>query len=201
MAKVIFAATMDGSAISNMIADLSKRSKAMIGDVHTTACSVIAHAVKHGDATMATHMPDRVTEALGGAWRLNALRSWFEAMGPFKWHAKDGDKPAGFKIDKDKRKLLASDLEKLGEADFLAKLIAKKTFHEFKPEAEYEVYSWKAALAKAIKYAMAKQKDETRKAKGKDDFEGLTEAQELLAKLSEPKAKVAKAKKAKAKAA
>lgn len=195
MAKVIFAITTEGKAIQGMISDLAKRSQAMMGDVHVAACSVIAHAVKHGDATLATHMPDRVTEALGGAWRLNALRQWFEAMGCFTWVAKTDTKPAGFKINKEKRAEMLKSLEK-DEAKFLDKLIKCKSFHEFKPEAPYEAFNFKAQLARLIKQAQKKAQDEVRKAKGEDNFDGMDDAAELLVKLSEDKP--TKAKKAKA---
>lgn len=202
MSKVTFAITTQGKAISEMIADLAKRSTAMMGDVHVAACSIIAHAVKHGDATLATHMPDRVTEALGGAWRLNALRQWFEAFGPFKWHAKDGDKPAGFKINKEKRAEMLKSLEK-DEAKFLAKLIKTKSFHEFKPEAPYEAFNFQKQLAALIKKAQGKASDDARKEVGTDNFDGLDKAIELLADISTMKPakaseKPAKASKAKA---
>lgn len=191
-----FKITTDGKLITKMLGDVQKRSGELKGDVHILACSVIAKAIKDGDATQATHMPDALTEALGEAWRLNALRQWFEAFGPFKWHAKDGDKPAGFKIDKDRRKAMVKDMDDLGEAEYLDKLVTVKTYWEFKPESEFKPFDLVAMLGRIVSEAKKKAADDKRKAIGKDDLTGLTEVAELYAKLSEKTA--AKVKKAKA---
>ncbi len=193
MAKVQFAVTTDGDKLSAMTKDIKARSTLLRSDIHVASCSVIAHAVKHGDATLATHYPTIVTEAMGEGWRLNALRSWFQDLGCFVWVAKEGDKPAGFKIDKDKRKAMKAEMDKDEDA-YLAKLIKLKTFWEYKPEPEFQVYSWRAVLAKAIKDAQRKQKDEARKAKGSDDFAGLDEAIELLEAIETAKSRATKAK-------
>ncbi len=198
MAKLTFKLTTDGKAITAMAKDLKSRSDSIKPDIHILSCSVVAHAVEHGDATKATLLPTIVTEALGEGWRLNAMRQWFEAIGPFTWVAKTDDKAAGFRINKEKRAKMKADLDKLGETKYLAKLAKSKTFFEFKPEAPYEEFSFKKQLAALIKKAQGKKEDEARVAKGGDDFAGLDKAIDLLEEIAS--AKPAKATKSKGKA-
>jgi len=202
MAKSIqYKITTDGKAISAMVADIKTRSGVLKGDIHIAACSIIAHAVKHGDATLATHMPTIITDALGDAWRLNALRQWFEEFGPFTWHAKEGDKPAGFRIDKARRTAMSAEMQKTGETEYVDKLVTVKTYWEFKPEPEFKAFSTLAMLGRLVAEAKKKAADDKRKAIGKDEFVGLSDIETLYLELkakTEAKAKVVKVVKAKA---
>lgn len=180
---MIFKLTTDGKAITQMAKDWAKRAGILEKDQHIVACSIVAHAVKHGDATKADMLPNLISDAMSDAWRKSAMYQWFEAYGPFTYVAKDGDKPAHFKIDKDKRAKLAKQLEKLGEADFLAKLGESKTFWEFKPAKPYMPEAFRNELARIIKKFEGYEQNEDRKAKVQDNFDGIDKAKKLLADL------------------
>jgi hypothetical protein len=49
--------------------------------IHVAACSVLNHADKHGDVTLA----NKLIEALPGMTRKNALRDWLIQFGKFKY--------------------------------------------------------------------------------------------------------------------
>lgn len=159
MTKVDFTPTFDGKKIAKGIETFAGivQSAADLG--HKLAASCIAHAVKHGDSTLA----DRLVEACGETVRKNALRSWLMANGPFSW-----DKEAKrFVKSEKKHDKLAAELKAEGESEFIQRIAAIKNGWDKTPEAEFGGFDLLKVLQSAVKKS-ATYKDETdpaRKAK------------------------------------
>lgn len=77
------------------IASIAERGKKLDADIHRTGCSVIAHALKHGDATPAARLHD----ALPKSGRRKAYVAWLEAFSPIKLTVENG-KPTTAKLKK-----------------------------------------------------------------------------------------------------
>lgn len=69
--------------VNEAIAKISKAGKAFEKLIHSAACSVLYHADKHGDITLA----NKLIEALPNMARKNALRDWLMAYGKFAYDA------------------------------------------------------------------------------------------------------------------
>lgn len=146
--------THDGGVIGHMIQSIANRSTALRNDCHIAAVSCIMHATKHGDVMYA----QRLIEAMGEGWRLNALRAWFGKFGPFTWVAKTKDKAGHFGLDKDKRKLMLAELE--ADEDAVGKKLSEVTYWEFKPETEFMGFDLLKEIKKLIKRASTVKEDE-----------------------------------------
>jgi hypothetical protein len=70
---------MEKSQILKAIGNIGRASKKLTADIQSTAVACVAHAVQHGDVTLA----DQLVDALGKGLRRASLRAWFETNGPF----------------------------------------------------------------------------------------------------------------------
>ena len=147
MAKVEYKYTTAGAMIAAMCDNIAGRSASLKTDMHVAAVSCIGHASLHGDVMYA----QRLVEALGDGWRLNALRAWFIKFGPYTWVTKTKDKPAHFALDKAKRDSMKAEFE-ADEAAVFDKL-GKVTFWDFKPEPEFEGFDLLKEAKKLVKKA------------------------------------------------
>lgn len=127
--KVLEGAT----AINAAIKSLATRGKKFEQDLHVTAVSVLVHADKHGDITLA----QKLVEALPGLTRKNALNDWLLAFGKFAYSTES--KTLTYAKDK------TSDIKQAQETPFWL----------FKVEAEYQPYDLQAALQQVWKRATA----------------------------------------------
>lgn len=161
----------DSKEVNKQIASISKRSSGLRKDIAIAAASVVCHAVVHGDVTLS----DKLIKAMGDGWRLNALREWFIAFGPFVYNESD----KVFNLDKAKR----TELKKEYDADrtkFVTKLVAEP-FYDFKPEPEFKPIDIPAMLKRALKQAEKAAND---KANAKaHNLVGLNELRAIVAKL------------------
>jgi hypothetical protein len=167
--------TSDQKAIGQMIGEIGGTSKRLRELVNTCAMSCVWHAVEHGNATPASSL----CEKLGEGWRLDALREWFIAYGPFKWNA---DKRS-FYLNKDKldeyKSEISSDLD-----TFLGRM-ESCPFWQFKPEPSFVGFD----LEKELKKLRAKaekaeiETDESRKAKIRIKPEHIDKFKEFVATL------------------
>lgn len=117
------------AAINKAIASIKKRGAALQNDMHKAAVSCLAHADKHGNVTPMRNLLD----ALPGAVRKNALRSWAEQFGKFTWNE------TAKTLDYDKSKTTTLD-----------SAIAEP-FWQWQPEAAYKPLDLKADIAKLLK--------------------------------------------------
>src|SRR6185312_15120942 len=70
---------IDGeSAIKKALASIQTRGATLQRDIHTAACSVLAHVGKHSDIRLVTEL----LKALPDMTRKNAVKAWFEFYGP-----------------------------------------------------------------------------------------------------------------------
>lgn len=158
MAKVDYKYTTAGAMIAAMCDNLAGRSTSLKGDTHIAAVSCIGHASLHGDVMYA----QRLVEALGDGWRLNALRAWFIKFGPFTWVPKTKDKPAHFALDKAKRDSMKAEFE--ADEDVVFERLGKVTFWDFKPEAEFEGFDFVKEAKKLLKKAKSIKDDKDKMA-------------------------------------
>lgn len=169
---------MDAKAIKAKIASISKRSNTLKSDIDHVARCTLLHAVVHGDVTLA----DDLTKAMGDGWRLNALRAWFGAMGPFGWAAKDKatKRDAHFTLNKDKRNAMLAEY-KADDKAFIAKLSGLKSYWEFKPEAEFEGFDLDKELKKLLARAKSKANTDKYPDQSKVNLSALPKLEQLVA--------------------
>lgn len=123
---------LDGAkAIDTAIKSIQTRGKSLEKDIHVAAVSVLVHADKHGDITLAQKLVDAVPTMA----RKNALRDWLLAHGKFSYDAQN--------------KTLTYNK---GAVTLVEEAIAMP-FWEFKPEAEYVAFDINAAIAQLVKRA------------------------------------------------
>lgn len=139
----------DGQSISKLTKSISSRNKKLRTDIAYCAAMCVMHAVKHGNVTPATQLCD----ALGGGWRVNALRDWFVAFGPFMWD----QEAKAFALDKTRQPAYKKEM-KADEVKFASSL-TEEPFWEFKPEPEYQGFDLKEVLGTVIKRAKKAQTD------------------------------------------
>lgn len=72
--------------IDKAIALIANRGKKLDADIHQAACSTLAHAINHGDVTLA----QKLVSAMPKSGRSKALVAWFIAHGPFAPGGDDG---------------------------------------------------------------------------------------------------------------
>ncbi|AGW43585.1 hypothetical protein JG068_03 [Burkholderia phage JG068] len=63
------------------IASIANRGKKLDADIHQAACSTLAHAINHGDVTLA----QKLVAAMPKSARTKALAAWFVDFGPADW--------------------------------------------------------------------------------------------------------------------
>lgn len=68
------------------IASIANRGKKLDADIHQAACSTLAHAINHGDVTLA----QKLVAAMPKSARTKALMAWFVHFGPFAMGGDDG---------------------------------------------------------------------------------------------------------------
>lgn len=115
-----------------LIDSIANRGKKLDTDIHRAAVSVLVHAVKHGDITLA----DRLRSALPASGRKNALTAWFCAYGPFAVGEKD--------------QLL---YRKLDDGEFNVTAAIAEPFWQYAPEPKFVPFDLKAELQKLVKKA------------------------------------------------
>ena len=72
-------------AIDAAILSLHDRSQTLQTDMHTVACSVLAHVGKHRDTRVVMKLINAVPDMV----RMNSLKLWFETFGNVKFDGKD----------------------------------------------------------------------------------------------------------------
>jgi hypothetical protein len=70
----------DTSKLNSLVKSIKERGAKLDLDIHTAACSVIAHLAQHRDKTMVT----RLWAAMPKSTRRKALCDWFEKLAPIK---------------------------------------------------------------------------------------------------------------------
>lgn len=157
-----FTATLDGKKIGKGIDQFGAMVKGAMTLGHALMVSVALHAAKHGDVTLA----DRFITACDEGFRKNACKSWMIANGPFGWRKKEGDKPAGFTLNKDKAETLKAEIT-ADEGKAIERLLGLKNAWESKPEAEFDGYDALVILQREYKKMerLAGEDDPSRKAK------------------------------------
>lgn len=137
------------------ISSIGKMAVKLRDKIHVVACSVVGHALEHGDVTLA----DRLLVALGNGTRRQALVTWLETFGPFRL-TKDKDTGVHvFGLSKSKRQeLLESfapnvyvEMLEQGGPDFPA-------WDEYTKERITSVYDVVKHLTGIVNTAQAKQK-------------------------------------------
>ena len=122
-----FEVTKDGKLIIKMNGNLSERNKSMMADAHITAVSCVLHAVYAVDGT--TTPGAQLCEVFKQDERVNALKRWFETVGPFKYKAGKDNKDFTFVLDKAR----IDSFRARDEAELTRELLEGKTFWELVP--------------------------------------------------------------------
>jgi hypothetical protein len=176
--------TADGKLLNKMIAASAAWHKDGEHMLAVTMASVVLHATKFGNVDVATrHLVAHGADEKGGKSktyiRVNEMRTWFVANGPFTW---DTDTKV-FKLNKDKQAKLKVELDKDFKA--LAKRLMENRFWESKPEPEFKDFVFLDELEKLIKRGTSRlakiEADPTLKGKAKTDTEGIEIAKQIIA--------------------
>ena len=72
-------------AIDAAIISMHERGQSLQTDMHTVACSVLAHVGKHRDTRVVMKLINAVPDMV----RMNSLKLWFETFGNVKFDGKD----------------------------------------------------------------------------------------------------------------
>ena len=72
------------SAIKKALESIKARGASLQRDIHTAACSVLAHVGKHKDVRLVS----KLLESMPDMSRKNAIKAWFESFGPVAWNEK-----------------------------------------------------------------------------------------------------------------
>lgn len=118
--------------LNKAIASLVTRSNSIRRDLHRVACSVLNHAIEHGDVRPA----NRLLESLPSMFRANAIRAWLENFGPFTAEKMPG-KGTVMAFRKRDDSNLAGAIE--------------TPFWEFSPETEYQPLDVTKTLSGLVK--------------------------------------------------
>lgn len=170
--------TSDAKVINKMIVKFKDGNTKLHHMVHAIAVSCVLHAVEHGNVTPTnTFIKAFSVGSEANGWRLNALRDWLEAIGPFSWSKES----KSFVFSKQKFEVIKA----AGGID-TSKL---PTFWDRKPEPEYRPFDLNAEIIKLVKMAETKanEKDEVKRAKNKIPMNKL-EALKGLVNLGTPAA-------------
>lgn len=116
-----------GKAITSVIRRVAKLDK----DLHVIASSILMHADKHGDITLA----NKLIDAMPKSARKNAMRDWFIAHGKFAWD------------EKNKNLAYAKSKSTLYDES------QQRPFFAFTAEPEYKPFDMDAAIASLLKRA------------------------------------------------
>lgn len=165
--------TTDAAIINRDIKQIAAQGKKLNTRIHACMVSITLHAVKHGDVSLLTNLLTALKDNTS-PFRVNALKTWAEKEGPFVHVPKDGDKPAHFALNKEKRKAF----QMLPDNALKMKLIEVNPFEATK-EPEYKGVDIPALIALALKRGDEAAKDEKKAAKS--NLKGL----ELLRSLNE----------------
>lgn len=165
--------TDDSQVIGRMIKAFAAANGKLHGIAHAIAVSCTLHAINHGNTTPANDFIESFGKNSG--WRVNALRAWFETVGPFTWNAER--KKLSFSKEKLEKVKLSFDPEKVA------------SFWDMKPEPEYRGLNLNAEIIRLVKKAneALKETDPARKSKDKIDIGKLSKLAELV-NMGEPKA-------------
>jgi hypothetical protein len=77
---------LEAKVIRSRITQVGTLAASVQQEIHVLACSIVGHALQHGDVTLA----DALLQGVGKGVRHQALVAWFETFGPFRFNTKDG---------------------------------------------------------------------------------------------------------------
>lgn len=118
-------------AIDTAIKSIATRGKKFEADIHQAAVSVLVHADKHGDITLA----QKLIEAVPNLARKNALREWLMAFGKFGYDSEN------------------KTMTYNGKGSTLVEEAIETPFWVFKPEKDETLFDLNAAIHNLIKRA------------------------------------------------
>lgn len=165
--------TDEQKVIKEMLGAIGSSSAFLRNTVNTCAMSCVLHAVKHGNVTPATQL----LEKLGDGWRLNALRHWFLAYGPFRWDVEE----EAFYLHKGSREQYQAELSANSET-FVGKMDSCP-FWEFKPEAKFVGFDLKRELERLKAKAEKAEGETDENKKKKIKLKNLDKFQQFVATL------------------
>lgn len=170
--------TGNGNEVNAMIAGVRTMGTQFQAAIKVAAASAVVHALQHGNSTPINDL----IEAMGKHTRANSLKKWAIEVGPFVW-AKDpaDDKStAMLRMNADKKAVMLAAYEADPAAANL-NMIALP-FWEFDPEPAFKPISVLALVKALVKRAEGVANDPA-KADEANDFNGLIELKQLVAKL------------------
>lgn len=165
--------TADNSVISKALSAIKSAGHKFQVSVDLCAACCLVHAIVHGNVTPARTLLGNVPNGM----RVNALRTWFEAMGPFVWNKESKE----LDFDKSRAKVFKAEYAK-NKVAFASRLMTEPA-HVFSKEKEYQGFSLKAALAIALAKAEKAEKQTGDKAE-KNDLTGIAQFRKFMASIS-----------------
>lgn len=142
-----FEVTKDVKLIGKMTISLRERNSSIMGDAHIAAVSCILHAIYQPDGT--TTPAAQLCDVFKQDERVNALKRWFETVGPFKYKSGKDGKDFTFVLDKAK----IAEFRARDEAELTKELSEGKTFWELVPPKAYKGFDLRALLQSIINRA------------------------------------------------
>lgn len=135
--------------IGTKIKSIGRAATKLSDSIHEVACNVIGHAVDHGDVTLATSL----IGALGTGVRNQALVTYLEKVGPFRY-TKDKDTGAHkFSLNKDKRAEMAQEHSGSAWVDLL---MVDVKWCDYVKESVKSIYDVEALVFGILKSAQSK---------------------------------------------
>ena len=145
--KIKWNVTSDHDMIVAMTESISKSVKRLQDQLHIAVCSVILHAVEHGNSTPTNNLFNAVGAGKGAALRTNAMKLFVLEAGPFTYN----DETKAFELDKERAKAERAKFE-AAPAEYV-KALAATPWNEAKPQAEFKGFDLKAEVKKLVKKA------------------------------------------------
>lgn len=140
---------LDKKQIVARIKSIGKISATLQDSIHEVACSIVGHALQHGDVTLA----DSLVQAMGKGTRHQAIVTWLETFGPFTFK-KNEDGSHSFALNRKKR----AEFDGRAPNEVVESLLAGETWYDYTKESVKSIYDVEKMVANVINAAAAKVK-------------------------------------------